>query len=668
MGEGPAAGSGGSIIKRPERRHFTVLIVEGASDQAHSIERLLRETKGSGVAGPSTVLRAGSLKEAMDRLAAGGIDLVLLDLNLPDSGGLPALKEVRSRFPETPVVVLSSHGRESLVAESLRAGAQDYLVKGWDAPEALACSVCLSVERQRAIAALRESEERCHKIVETAQEGIWILDADFKAAFVTPKMAELLGCAVREILGSPLCAYLDGESGRRAPALLDAARELGRKEFDLVFRKKDGSLLETMASASPMPFHKGRGGILLMVMDITERRDLETRFLQAQKLEAVGRLAGGVAHDFNNILTAILGYCQIIEMGMKPEDPRLADVREVIEASRRAASLTRQLLAFSRRQVLQPRVISLNSVISETKNMLRRLIGEDIELVVSLDPRLKNVKADPGQIEQVVMNLVVNSRDAMPNGGRLLIETANLSFSEDSPGRHDIIPVGSYVMLAVSDAGSGMSEEILVHIFEPFFTTKGPGKGTGLGLSTVYGIVKQSGGYIWVYSELGVGTTVKIYLPVSEKPVENLMKSPRPSRTPGGRETVLLAEDDSSVRRMLSRVLSRSGYTVVEAASGKEAIEILESRGAEIELVLTDVVMPEVGGRGLAEHVSRLHPRIQVIFMSGYTDDFILGSGQLKPGSVFLQKPITPDVLLERIRESMGAARSSPALKSAPSV
>jgi two-component system, cell cycle sensor histidine kinase and response regulator CckA len=379
-------------------------------------------------------------------------------------------------------------------------------------------------------------------------------------------------------------------------------------------------------------------------------KDLELRLLQSQKMEAVGRLAGGVAHDFNNLLTAILGYCKLLETSLDAGDRRISDLNEITEASKRAASLTGQLLAFSRRQVLAPKVLNLNRTVTTMEKMLRRLIGEDLNFSVSLDPKLNNIRADAGQLEQVIMNLAVNARDAMPKGGRISVETGNIAFSEDSPGRHDVIPSGDYVMVAVSDTGCGMTTETLSHIFEPFFTTKEQGKGTGLGLCTVFGIVKQSGGYVWVYSEPGQGSAFKIYFPITKESVEQPKDDRVSPKTLRGSETILLAEDDASVRHMLVRTLRQNGYTVLEASNGKDAIGIIEQRGDQIQLIITDIVMPELGGRGLADYVNLVRPQTRIIFMSGYTDDVIIRHGELDPGMVFLQKPITLESFLQKIR------------------
>lgn len=383
----------------------------------------------------------------------------------------------------------------------------------------------------------------------------------------------------------------------------------------------------------------------------TERSRLEEQLQQARKMEAIGRLAGGVAHDFNNLLTVISGYSQLALDRMPADDPVRAYLSQIKGAGDRAASLTRQLLAFSRKQVLEPQVLDLNEVIAGINKMVQRLIGEDVELVTVCFPDLSRVRADPGQIEQVIMNLVVNARDAMPKGGRLTIETANVDLDSDHPGRHPMLPPGHYVMLAVSDTGSGMSAEMKSRIFEPFFTTKEHGKGTGLGLATVYGIVKQSGGFIWVYSEPGKGTTFKIYLPHTDMPGGKARKSGERPHAANGTETILVVEDNESVRNFVYSVLESRGYKLVKASGSEEAVKLIEGHSVPIHLMLTDVVMPRMSGTELAAHLLQHYPEAKVIYMSGYTDNAIVHHGVLEAGTHFLQKPFIPETLAQKIRK-----------------
>jgi len=382
-----------------------------------------------------------------------------------------------------------------------------------------------------------------------------------------------------------------------------------------------------------------------------ERKRLEEQFRQAQKIESIGQLTGGIAHDFNNLLTVIMGYSELMLNSLPSDAPLRDHVEQIKEAGKRASLLTQQLLAFSRKQVLQPRVLDLNAVLTNLDRMLQRLIGEDINLVTVPAPGLGRVHADPGQIEQVIMNLAVNARDAMPQGGKLTIETANVELDDAYAHEHISVKPGPYVMVAVSDTGCGMDTETKARLFEPFFTTKEPGKGTGLGLSTVYGIVKQSDGNIWVYSEPGRGTTFKIYLPVVEGMVETVEPGAVHTKSVRGSETILLVEDENSVRRLAHSILRANGYTVLEARQSKEALLLSGQHEGPIHLMVTDIVMPGMSGRDLAERLKPSRPNMQVLFMSGYTDKAIVHHGELDPGTAFLQKPFTPEALARKVRE-----------------
>ena len=397
------------------------------------------------------------------------------------------------------------------------------------------------------------------------------------------------------------------------------------------------------------------------VQDITEYKRLEEQLRQSQRMEAVGRLAGGVAHDFNNLLTIISGYSELLLGQTEDDTPERRDLLEISKAAKRAGALTRQLLAFSRRQILQLKVINLNTVIADLDKMLRRLIGEDVELRLSLNPNLGMTRADPTQIEQVIMNLAVNARDAMPQGGQLLIETSHTELDGSyTAARPDIQP-GSFILIAVTDTGMGIPPDILPHIFEPFFTTKARDKGTGLGLSTVYGIVKQSGGSIYVYSEPGRGTTFKIYFPLIEEVAGLVRPRPAPAAAPRGTETILVVEDEQAVRTLIRTILEAHGYSVLEAHRGKGALAILQERTEPIDLMITDVVMPEMSGRELAEFAIALAPSMKVLYISGYTDDAIVQHGVLGPGVPFLQKPFTHEALTRKIRDLLDERRDAAA-------
>jgi two-component system, cell cycle sensor histidine kinase and response regulator CckA len=398
-------------------------------------------------------------------------------------------------------------------------------------------------------------------------------------------------------------------------------------------------------------------GVQGIARDITERKKLEDQLRQAQKMEAIGKLAGGVAHDFNNVLTAIIGHADLMLIEpIQGNGIMHSRVQAVKEAAERAAALTQQLLAFSRKQMLQPIVLDLNAVVVECAKMLRPLIGEHIKLAVVLDPAWGGVEADPGQIEQVIVNLVVNARDAMPQGGQLTIETSRADLDADYACQHASIRPGQYVLLAVSDTGSGMDAEVQSHIFEPFFTTKGQGKGTGLGLSTVYGIVKQSGGDITISSKLGEGTTFTIYLPYVEKRAANVVTSVWFSEIPSGSETILVVEDEEMVRQLACEALQRKGYTVLEAATGEKALQICQQNEGKIHLMLTDVVMPGMNGRELATRVALIRPETKVLYMSGYAEDAVVSDGVLDSGLAFIQKPFALAALAQKVREVLGTA------------
>jgi two-component system cell cycle sensor histidine kinase/response regulator CckA len=397
------------------------------------------------------------------------------------------------------------------------------------------------------------------------------------------------------------------------------------------------------------------GGLVCVYHDISQRKKIEDRLRKSQRMEAIGKLAGGIAHDFNNLLTVIKGHSSNL---LEREEYDRNSVERISEAANRAASLTRQMLAFSRQQVLQPRVINLNSIVADMEKMLRRLIGEDIQLVTRTAPNLGSVKADPTQVEQIVMNLVVNARDAMPRGGELIIETANVELDQDYASQHDGVIAGRYVMLAVTDSGTGMDPEIQAHIFEPFFTTKEVGKGTGLGLSMVYGIVKQSEGSIWVYSEPGKGTCIKVYLPWVDAPAETSDRERRPRQTERGRETILLVEDDGMLRELVSDILRGCGYSVLVAGHPSEAENLCAKHRGDIDLLLTDVVMPSMNGQELAKRITASRRTTKVLYMSGYTEELV----ELDAGTFFLQKPFTPSTLSAKLREVLDCARDTESL------
>jgi PAS domain S-box-containing protein len=508
-------------------------------------------------------------------------------------------------------------------------------------------------ERHTAEAALRESEERYRTLVEGVRDIIFALSPEGTIASLNPAFETITGWRREEWVGQPFERLVHPEDLPLALELLGrVVRGELRPASQFRVRTAKGDYRVGEFSATPQLRESRLVGILGIGRDVTERVQLEQQLRQAQKMEAVGRLAGGIAHDFNNILTAITGYADLLLEDLGATDPRRQDADEIHKAADRAAGLTRQLLAFSRQQVLQPTVIEVNKLVGDLEKMLRRLLGEDVELTTRLAPTTGRVKADPGQLEQVIMNLAVNARDAMPTGGKLTLETGNMDLDESYATDHYPARAGPFVMLAVSDTGIGMSEETQAHMFEPFFTTKEKGKGTGLGLATVYGIIKQSGGFVWVYSELGHGTTFKLYLPrvqeLAERASEPAQAPARPAR---GTETVLVVEDEAPVRSIARQVLERHGYTVLEAPSAEAALDLVTRYSGTIHLLLTDVVMPGLNGRELATKLASLRPDARVIFMSGYTDDAVTRHGVLEPGSAYVQKPFTPDAIARRVRE-----------------
>ncbi|HEY3496174.1 MAG TPA: response regulator [Polyangiaceae bacterium] len=506
------------------------------------------------------------------------------------------------------------------------------------------------VQAERALAA---AEHRYRSLIERLPDVIWTATVDSKLVFITPNARDVLGYSAEE-----MCAL---DLSQRASALApgDEARVMAAFQhfvetgvpFDLEYRRrhKDGRWIWVRNRAIASYEREGVRYIEGMLSDVTERRQLEESLRQAQKMEAVGQLTGGIAHDFNNILSTILAGSHFLIEALGENDPRLADAEEIRVAAERAASLTRQLLAFSRRQVLKPTVADLNTVVTGVDKMLRRLIGEDLEVSVVLDATIGSVQVDVGQIEQVLMNLVVNARDAMPNGGRLEVETADRDFDESEAAQLSL-PPGRYVMLAVSDTGCGMDAATRERIFEPFFTTKELGRGTGLGLSTVYGIVKQSGGHICVQSELGRGTVFRIYLPcVDAEPRVRQSVAPQPDLN--GTETILLVEDDERVRAAVKRILRRRGYQLLIASNGADAIELARMHEGTIDLVLSDVVMPGTNGLGVAEAVRQSFGDARVLLMSGFTDHALLRDGDLPEQVGFIQKPFSPEALAKKIRE-----------------
>ena len=507
-------------------------------------------------------------------------------------------------------------------------------------------------DRRRAELALRESEARARSLVEGAPYGIYRSTPDGRLLDVNPAMVDMLGYdSAADLLNVDLASGVYLDPGLRDRLIAQYGDRPIFQGVEVQWKRKDGTPITVVVSGRPVRDDTGQVVCFEGIAEnVTERRVLEEQLRQSQKIEAVGRLAGGIAHDFNNLLMLIKGYCELLldHIG-RDENLRRYGV-EIQRAADRATSLTQQLLAFSRKQVLEPKVLELNHVVSDMEKMLQRLLGEDVELAIHLATGLGRVKADPNQLEQVIMNLAVNARDAMPRGGQLSLETDNVELDAIYARQHAGAKAGSYVMLAVSDTGEGMTPEVKARIFEPFFTTKEKGKGTGLGLSTVYGIVKQSEGYIWVYSEPGRGATFKVYLPRVDAPAELPGRAQDRARL-RGTETVLLVEDEEGVRKVAREFLEEAGYTVLEARNGDDALQIAAMHTGSLQLLITDVVMPRMSGRELAERLTKLRPDLRVLYISGYTDDAIVHHGVLESGVAFLQKPFNRDALFRKVRD-----------------
>ncbi len=510
--------------------------------------------------------------------------------------------------------------------------------------------IAFAIERKRAEGRIRESEARLRVLIEQLPAVLWTIDKDLRFTSALGAGLARLGLKPNQIVGLTLQEYFETSD----PTFLPFAahrRAVAGEPVTFHVEWRNGSY-----ACHVEPLRGGEGevlGAICMALDITDRKELEERFRQAQKMEAVGRLAGGIAHDFNNLLMVIQGYADLLTERLAAEDPLRRNAEQIQVASQRATGLTQQLLAFSRKQILAPKVLNIQTVVSDMEKILRRLIGEDIDLETSSQNNLGLIKADRSQIEQVILNLAVNARDAMPGGGRLTIETANVELDSSFTRLPQVLAPGQYVMLAVTDSGVGMDADTQTHIFEPFFTTKEKGKGTGLGLATVYGIVKQSGGYIWAYSEPGHGATFKIYLPrIEEESVSVMRERSQESRSiPRGSEIVLLVEDEKGVRELTREYLEASGYTVIEAENGHAALDLAAAQAGPIDLLMTDVVMPGISGRELAERIVQVRPGIKILYMSGYTDRAIVHHGVLETGAVLLQKPFTLATLASRIRE-----------------
>jgi PAS domain S-box-containing protein len=627
---------------------------------------------------------AASGPEALAAITLQPADLILLDVMMPEMDGYTVARTIKGNADTThiPIIMVTALDDRDARMRGLTAGAEDFLSKPVDRAELAvrmrnllrlkaygdyhdrhsqrleAVVIARTAEQTQTVeehaTALRRSEERTNYALGSARMGVWELDMLTDALTWSETMAPVFGLTPEQVPTTARAFFaLIHPDDRQAVENGFAKATLEGIDFDVEFRVTwpDGSTRWLSGRGRTERDADGKAVRALGInADISDRKSLEAQFRQAQKMEAVGQLAGGVAHDFNNLLTVILGYSSFVIESFAPQDPRRADMEEVILAGERAVALTGQLLAFSRKQVLQPSIVDLNSLVTGVRQLLSRLIGEHVELVSVLAPDLDAVRADAGQLEQVLMNLAVNARDAMPSGGRLAIETANVELDQ-SFMRDVLIHPGPYVMLAVSDTGIGMSEETKRRLFEPFFTTKEQGKGTGLGLATVYGIVKQSGGYIWVYSEAGKGTAFKVYLPRANRGGEVHQRTTTAEAVTPATETVLIVEDEDAVRVLTRRILEKAGYQVFDAQNAQQAEALFEQHRELVHVLVTDVVMPGGSGPQLFTRLAQLCPRLKVLYVSGYTDDTIVHHGQLDPDVELLQKPFTADALNRRIRK-----------------
>jgi PAS domain S-box-containing protein len=611
---------------------------------------------------PCDIALAGSEEHFEAALARQPFDLILCDYNLPGYDGLRALTRARAIRPDAPVIIISGTVGEDEAVKCLHAGATDYLLK--QHLERLVPAIRRAIEeaderrsRARAEEALQQRERRLSSIYEAVADILFYLevepDGGYRYVSVNPAFVSTTGLDYDRVVGKRVDEVMRSSSvGLLLEHCDRAVRERRIVRWEETSEYPKGRLTGEVSVAPVFDAAGNCTHLVGSVRDVTERRQLEAQLRQAQKMESIGQLAGGIAHDFNNLLTVINGMAELALTQLPDGMPRIQrDLQEIRRAGERAAALTRQLLAFGRKQILQPRIIDINATVVEMGTLLRRLLGEDIDLVITPTVESTSVKADPGQIEQLIVNVAVNARDAMPLGGKLTIETRNVDIDEAFGDEHGMpMTTGLYLALAMSDTGIGMDEATRRHIFEPFFTTKGLGKGTGLGLSTVYGIVKQSDGFISVESEPGLGSCFTIYLPrVADMPGA---RQGRVSVAPThGTETVLVVEDVVGLRDLITRVLELAGYRVLTAATGEEALRVLAQYEDPVHLMVTDVVMPGMSGRSLARQLDRIRPAMRVLYMSGYTDDVMLRHGLSEEGMQFVSKPFGTTELVRAIRK-----------------
>ncbi|MGH9504687.1 MAG: response regulator [Terriglobales bacterium] len=642
-----------------------LLLVGDNRDFSHLCD-LLSQT-GDGCLG---LEHAHSTEEALVRLSQSTYDLLLCDYKSEDRAALQLLHALRLNHPVAPVIFLSDHMNETAVETALKTRGGDFAATARVDKAGMTGIIRFAIDTYRENRQRHSVEDTLRKLwraVEQSADLVMITDRAGLIEYVNPAFEAITGYSPGELMGQTPRVLKSGQQTSELYKELWQTIISGNVfRCTMVNRKKNGDIF--VAEKTITPLRDNEGTITHFISndrDITDRRRLEDQLQQAQKMDAIGKLAGGVAHDFNNLLMVISSYAELMLDSLTPQHPLRHNVDEIQKASRRAADLTRQLLAFGRKQMQTLQLLDLNLIIEDISKMLPRLIGEDIDLVLVPGKRLGKVKADRVQIEQILMNLVANARDAMPEGGRLVIETASVRLDDAYVQGHSIVPPGQYVLLTVSDSGLGIAPQHLPHIFEPFYTTKDESKGTGLGLATVYGIVKQNSGFIWVYSEPGMGSTFKVYLPQSRH-TRVVHQPSRPIEIcPRGCETLLLAEDEAAVRESSRKFLALNGYVVLEAANGNEALTLAKSYRSPIHLMITDVVMPQMGGAKLAGELALDRPEMKVLFVSGYAETTFQRHGTIDVTTHFLQKPFSLKTLARKIREVLDEGK--PALNAAPS-
>jgi two-component system, cell cycle sensor histidine kinase and response regulator CckA len=639
-------------------KNLRLLIIEDSEDDEALLVRSLRQ--GGYELASHRVQTVDDMRAA---LADGHWDVIVSDYSMPEFTAPAALDVLKQSGLDIPFIIVSGTIGEDTAVASLHAGADDFLLKGRLSRLIPAVERALrdraTRDAQRHAERLRsESDARFRRLFESGLVGIAIADDSGTIREANDAFLNMVGYSPVDVAdGLVLWTEMTPPEWQDLNAAAGEQLRSGgvARPWEKEYLRKDGSRIPVMVGVATLE----GGQNISVALDLSERKRLEAQLRQAQKMEAIGSLASGIAHDFNNLLSVVLSCTTFALEDLKPDDPMKADLDEVKRAGERAVELTGQLLAFSRKQMLQPRVLDLNQVALGMEKMMRRLLGESVELALLTAHKLGKVYADPGQIEQVLMNLVVNARDAMADGGKVSIETVNAELDAAYAAQHLGVTPGPHVMLAVTDTGTGMDPAIQARIFEPFFTTKERGKGTGLGLSTVFGIIKQSGGHIWVYSEPGKGTTFKVYFPRTDMSATESASEPPPPATLRGSETILLVEDEDQVRAVARTILRRQGYNVLEAQNGGEAFLICEKYTAKIHLLLTDVVMPRMSGRELVERLASMRPEMRVLYVSGYTENSIVHHGVLDAGVAFLQKPIAPLALARKVREVLDSTKAT---------